>query len=126
MAEITYTRVDIRRAIGRTSRQEFFLRYGNDSAITADSDASTVLVTFADPAFITQDTDYWQNDWLYDVTLGEERTILNSSSGGGIDVEFPFSVAASSGDSFEIWGLWPPSVIHDAINRANRHSWRMF
>lgn len=124
MAEPTTTRQNIRRAIGRAAHLEFFLRYGaGEVALTSAGDTTTVTLT---STALSQDTDFWQGAWVYDVEADAERWIVNSSSNGQIDMEFAQAEASTSGDMIEIWDMWPPSMIHDAINKAHRVSWRPF
>ena len=132
MAEPTFTRTSIRRSIGRMARMEFFMRYGSGNSVICDSAASTStpLVSFdnTDGAAVSlpQDSDFWVGSWLFDLAQSEERLITVSNSSGEITPEYGFSVAASSGDSFEIWDLWPPSDVHQKMNMTLRNSWRMF
>ena len=127
VAEIITTRAQIRRSIGRMIRLEFFLRYGGDipkSVTDPGGDTNTtILVHDSD---LTQDTDAWRYDWWYDITLDEERVIMNSSSDGAINLEWALSAASTAGDPYEIWGMWPPSDVHQKINMALRSAWRFF
>ena len=68
----------------------------------------------------------WVGSWLYDLAQSEERLVTVSNSSGQITAEYGFTLAASSGDSFELWDLWPPSDVHQKMNMTLRNSWRMF
>src|SRR3990167_9437072 len=131
MAEPTFTRTSIRRSIGRMARMEFFMRYGSNNSVLCDSLATTdsnISFDNTDGAAVSlpQDSDFWVGSWLFDLAQSEERMITVSNSSGEITPEFGFTLAASSGDSFEIWDLWPQSDIHAKMNMALRNSWRAF
>ena len=132
MPEPTFTRTSIRRSIGRQSRMEFFMRYGDALSVICDSDNSTATPqisfdnTDGTAVSLPQDSDFWVGSWLFELASSEERLITVSNSSGILTPEFAFSAAASSGDSFEIWDMWPPSDIHQKINMAIRNAWRAF
>jgi hypothetical protein len=110
---------------------EFFMRYGSNNSVLCDSLATTdsdISFDNTDGAAVSlpQDSDFWVGSWLFDLAQSEERLITVSNSSGGITPEFGFTLAASSGDSFEIWDLWPPSDIHAKMNMTLRNSWRIF
>ena len=132
MAEPTFTRTSIRRSIGRMARMEFFMRYGSGNSVICDSDNSTSTPQIGfdntDGAAVSlpQDSDFWVGSWLFDLAQSEERLITVSNSSGIITPEYGFTALSSSGDSFEIWDLWPPSDIHAKMNMALRNSWRFF
>lgn len=132
MPEPVFTRTSIRRSIGRQARMEFFMRYGSGNSVICDSDNSTAtgVISFdnSDGAAVSlpQDSDFWVGSWLFDLAQSEERLITVSNSSGLITAEYGFTAAASSGDSFEIWDLWPPSDVHQKMNMTLRNAWRMF
>ena len=128
MSELTYTRTDIRGAIARAARLEFFMRYGSNTPkpLTDGEAGSTHTASLVNDTDLGQDSDFWAGEWLYIPTDSEERMITASSSGGNLILDWPLSSIPTSDDTYEIWGLWPPSMVNDAINRANRHAWRFF
>ena len=128
MAELTYTRTDIRGAIARAARLEFFIRYGsNTPKPLGDGEAGSTHTTLqVNDTDLQQDSDFWAGEWLYIPTDSEERMIVASSSGGNLTLDWPLTSIPTSDDTYEIWGLWPPSMVNDAINRAQRHAWRFF
>ena len=133
MPEPTFTRVSIRRSIGRMARLEFFMRYGSAESVRCDSDNSTATpqISFdntdgGDGPHLGQDSDFWVGSWLYDLAQAEERLVTISNSSGILTLEYGFTALSSSGDSFEIWDLWPPSDVHHKISMALRNAWRMF
>ena len=132
MAEPTFTRTSIRRSIGRMARMEFFMRYGSGNSVLCDSETSTAtaIISFDNTdggaVSLPQDSDFWVGGWLFDLAQSEERIITVSNSSGQITAEYGFSLPASSGDSFEIWDLWPPSDVHAKMNMSLRNTWRTF
>ena len=130
MAEIITTQADIRRSIGRMVRLEFFLRYGSEIPKNlGDIVGNTNTLTIVGDSDLVQDTDFWRYDWVYlvdSVGAQSERTIINSSSNGELVLEYGLSSAHTTAATYEIWGLWPPSDVHQKINMALRSAWRFF
>jgi len=123
MAEKITTRQALRRNIGAVTRQESYLRFANLNGVLPITDPvgstnTTTIIRSSD--HLLQDTDHWKGKWAYVVTDSEERPIVGSSSDGELLLDYPLSAAPTSDDELEIWGTWPPSLIHLAINRAIR------
>jgi hypothetical protein len=69
----------------------------------------------------------WQGGWVYNATRDEERIIqLFQADQHRIIPEWEFTTEVVSSDEWEIWSLWPPSQVHDAINMAVRDAWKAF
>jgi hypothetical protein len=123
MAEPSVTRKDLRRAIARALRMEFFLRVGAGEIVTAAGSTTTVIKSAA----LVQADNYWKNGWIYVPSTGEERKIVSSSlSGTSITLEYALTGAPAAGVAFEIHDTYSPALIHDAVNRAIRESGRYF
>ena len=104
---------------------EWFLRYGDEAPKTVDDVVGdTNTTTHISDTDLVQDTDFWVGGWFYDQFNDGERLIIASSSGGNVDLEWPLSNIPTQG--YEIYDGWPPSVIHNAMNRAIRHAWRFW
>jgi len=123
MSDITTTRVQVRRALGRAMHMEYYLRYGDDIQIVTAGSTTTPSVTSSN---LNQDTDFWAGGWIYLNEEDEERMIIASSSNGLITLDYPQTNASTSGDLIEITDGWPPHALHDAGNRAIRHAWRFW
>jgi len=117
MAEPVSTRQQLRRAIARQARMTFFRRY-QAGQLTPDTTSSTAELICSS---LVQEDHFWQNGYVY-VSAGEqERRIADfEASRKAIIPEYAFSPAPADSDFFEIFEIWPPSFIHDAINQANR------
>ena len=112
---------------------EWFLRYGGDTSKNlGDITGSTNTFILIGDSDLVQDTDFWQGGWAYvtdSVGADNERMIVNSSSNGQIDLEWPLPTSDSeptSAATYEIWDGWPPSHIHNTMNRAIRHAHRFW
>lgn len=124
MAEPSVSRASLRRSIGRLSRQEFFRKYAKNGYFKATTADTTEV---ADTVSLKQSDDYWQGQILYDATIEEERMITAFDAGAHkLIPEFEFSTGISSDDEFEIWSLWPPSAVHDAIDASIEEAWKIF
>ena len=125
MAEPTQTLANLRRAIGRLARNPFHLRYASGQlALTASTDQSTVAIVSTD---LTQDDNFWKNQWVWLPTAEEERRIVAfEAAADRLIPEYPLSAAASSGDVIELWSVWSPTQVHEAINKSIDQAWRQY
>jgi len=118
MAEPVSTRQQIRRAIGRLARMDFYMRYA-DGFVTANStEQTTTQIAVPD---LTQRDDFWNNSFVWQITSSEDRRINDfdvSSTAGFLGLEYPLAAASSSLDTLEITSLWSPTQIHAAINAS--------
>ena len=127
MAEPTTTRGDVRAAIGRTLRQEFFLRYGGASKQLTDGEAgSTHTALQVNDTDLSQSSDFWAGDFFYISTDSDERLVTASSSGGNLTLEWSLINVPTSDVSYELWGMFAPSDVNSKINMALRSAWRFF
>ncbi len=138
MAEPTTTRLALRRAIGRTARMKFYLRYPNGSLEfssdggTSTDDVNSTEVFYCDK--LAQSEGAWNNAYIYvtstdDNIDGFERRIANfNADANAMFLDWPADTdeVPSSDDSFELLSIWPPSQVHDAINDSIRDAWRTY
>ena len=128
MSEPTTTRAEIRRQIGRMTRQSFFLRYRKDGyvPITASSTTAPGSITSSDK--LIQASNKWQNTFAYDVTADEDLLVTASSSDGLLVLEWPQTAASTAADELELWDMWPASGVNSAINDVLRSDecWHAF
>lgn len=121
------TRKDLRRAICRMAGMRFFRHYPNQYVTV--SNATTPKKGSFSLSGLTQSSGEWVNGYVLFVSgalKGEFRRIISfQNTNNKVSVEFPFSSAPSVGDQVEILD-WPPSLIHDAINRAIFDGFRSF
>lgn len=115
------------------ARLEWFVRYGGDSDKNlGDVAGDTNTFLLVGDSDLIQDTDFWQGGFFYiNDSLGNdnERVILNSSSDGKLVLEWSLPASDSeptTAATYEIWDLWAPSMVHQAMNQAIRHAWRFF
>ena len=137
MAEPTSTRLALRRAIGRTARMDFYLRYPSGSLnFDANESGDTSRVT-STTAFYCDKLPQWDKSWdnayIYVTSTdsnidGFERRIHAFRQPGVMYLEWPSDTdeVPSSDDSFELLDIWPPSQVHDAINDSIRDAWRAY
>jgi len=136
MAEPTSTRLALRRAIGRTARMKFYLRYPAGSinfSQGADTDDVSDTETFYCNK-LAQGEGAWENSYIYVTSTdsnidGFERRIANfNADADGMFLEWPADTdeVPSSDDSFELLDIWPPSQVHEAINDAIEDSYRTY
>lgn len=138
MAETTVSRTDLRRAIGREARLEFFQRYSaGEVLVTGGPDTDVPDSLNVECVDLTQGDSFWVNGWIYFVSdtagalgvgaTGIERPITGFvSDSNKLTVEYPFGVTPKVNAKIEIYDIWPPTAIHRAINKAIRLGGRAF
>ena len=129
MAEPTYTRKELRRAICAEARMEFYKRYP-DYELTPDSDCSTTTLKCSK---LVQAADSWKSSYIWVMSTdnardGLERYITASGTDGSLTLEWPCDTdqVPSTDDTFEIISMWPPSFIHEKINDVVRDEFRVY
>ena len=125
MAEPVLSRQAIRRRIGQKLRMQFYLRYGGEALQVSSGAASSILIPVEN---LTQDSSFWNRNFLYLITADTERRITGFSSGstGGLVPEWDLAAAPSTAETIEITSTWPPSQIHQAINQAIEEGGQVF
>jgi hypothetical protein len=117
MAKATVTRAALRQSICRELGNPFHKRFNTNSALTAVTDASTLVDTA-----LTQKDNFWRNGWLLMTSgtySGEVRRLSAfTAQNDTMLLERPLSGAPSAGDTYEMFNLWNSYQIHDAINRS--------
>ena len=137
MAEVTVNRQTLRRDVAKTARMNFFLRYKDQElnfTASGDSNAGTASTEVFYCTNLTQKEGFWNNSYLYVVSTdaakdGLERLIPNfNRERNALYLEWPCDTdeVPSSDDKFELYDIWPPSSVHEALNDAIRYSWRTF
>ncbi len=126
MSEPTTTLKNLRHAIARAERLVFFRLYGTGDVALTGTPTALELPSSA----LAQVDDYWRGNWVYITSgaqSGQERKIKRFSDAGDKAVlEYPLPGAPNAGDRIEIYDLWPPSIIHAAVNRAIERAGRIF
>jgi len=137
MAEPTVARSTLRKAIARTARMQFFLRYPAGSlTFTAggDSNASANDAEVWYCTKLTQAEGWWTNAYIYTTSTDtdrnnvERRLVDFNADADALYLEYPCETAEipTTDDTFELYDIWPPTQIHDAINDSIRDSWQEF
>lgn len=121
MAETTYTRKDLRRAIGMALQMPFYRRYvSGQSAVGASS--TTIKVV---DSTLTQRDGFWNGHWFYGLTNNEVSPIrIFQANENSFNLEIPRTATAS--EPYEITSLFSPVEIHSAINRSIQMAGRAF
>lgn len=118
MSEPTSTRKDLRRGIARAERLDFQRRYSDGEISLTGTPTTSALPSTS----LTQSDNHWRNGWVYIASgtqLGKDRRITAfSASNDTLQLEHPLTQAPVAGDKIEIYEIWPPSQIHECINRA--------
>ncbi len=124
MAETTYTRKTLRRAISRELRMPFFRRYP-DGESTVDTGSTASLIK--DTSLVQKDK-FWNGKWFYALDTEEVALIRHfEAANRQFILEPPLTAALSeTGPTYEIHSGWSASEIHDAINRAIEKAGRIF
>jgi hypothetical protein len=123
MAEPSYTRAEIRRELGLRAEQEFFLRYDDGYILPTVIDS----VSFQSTDKLKQIDDFWEGAWIYNASLDETRICKEFEAGSHrLYPEWEFSSGVSTTDEIELWDLWSPKQIHNAIGNAIQESWKAF
>jgi hypothetical protein len=116
---------------------QFYLRYptgsltftaGNDTNADAN-DTETWYCTK-----LTQGEGFWNNSYIWTTSTDAnrnavERRISNfNADQDGLYLEYPCDTdeIPTTDDTFELFDIWPPTQIHEAINDSIRDSWMEF
>ncbi len=127
MAEPRVDRVTLRREICRDLGMPFFRRWPSGLVVqdtaTSGMNNPTSVSRLVDSRF-TQRRNYWNKQWIYDLSSGEERIIVDFiKDQKALIPEYDFVVApvdspSASASTFEILAIHSPSEIHLAIDDA--------
>jgi hypothetical protein len=122
MSKPTSSRAEIRREIARLLGMEFFRRHESYSVASTGS----AVGTFRDTTK-SQENDYWNNMWLYITgdtastgNIGQMRHITDFSSTGNkftLEADLP-SAPTVTATQYEVYNIFNPLELHQAINRA--------
>ena len=108
----------------------FFRRWPNGlviqdtatSGLNNPTDSTKVL----DSRF-TQRRNYWNNTWLYDVTSGEQRRVVDFiRDQKALIPEFDFDSPPSTATTIEIMSIHTPAEVHTAIDDAIAEGFPVF
>ena len=116
MAEPTITRAEIRRTIAREMRMPFSRR---QDYLSADAASSVSELIDTD---LTQESGYWENQYIYVPTTGDVRLIVTHDGGRtALIPEYNFSATTLDTNGnyvYEIHRTFSADDIHQAINDA--------
>jgi hypothetical protein len=91
----------------------FFQRFAADPFMSASTSTS------ADCTELTQADDFWNNQWLYNVTLGGQSLITDfAAATDRLTLETPITGQTGAGNSFQILSRWNVLEVHEALNQA--------
>jgi len=125
MAEPSFTRKQLRRAVGKAERLDFYRRYDGEVSLTGTPTATSLPSTS-----LTQSDNHWRNGWAYIASgtyLGQERKITAfAASTDALTLEYALTGAPAAGDKIEITEIWPASQIHECINRSIERASRLW
>lgn len=118
------SRAELRRAICRELQMPFFRRFKNGYSTVAASPAPTTT-THADNS-LTQDYEFWNEQWWYSTTNDEVRLVTNfDAATNKLQLEYAATLPVS-GDIYELHSIWNAYEIHAAINRAIEDAYPTF
>jgi len=137
MAEPTYTRKELRRAICTEARMEFYRRYPNCELQFTKSGDTNAASNSTDIFYCTklrQADGVWADQYIYVLSSdssrdGLERMIADwHRASGALYLEWPCDTdqVPTTDDKFEIISLWSPSFLHKKINDVIRDEFRVY
>jgi hypothetical protein len=103
-------------------RQPFFERFGVNY-LTATGGSTTTLV---DTVNLKQDDNFWKGFYLYLPDRGTTRIVSGFTQSSSTITFLESTTAITSGTKYELWGIFSPIDIHNALNQALRDAWPYF
>ena len=130
MGEPTVNRVTLRREICQDLGMPFFRRWPN--GLVVQDTATSGMANATDSAKLVdsrfnQRRKYWKSAWLYDVTSGEQRKVVDFiRDQKALIPEYDFTTVPSTATTFEIMSIHTPAEIHTAIDDAIAEGFPIF
>jgi hypothetical protein len=123
MAEPTATLATLRQSLSREMRMPFFRRW---TSLTADTTSTVAKLV---DATLTQESGYWENQWVYVPSTGDVRQIVSwDKTSYTLQPEYDFTSMADTDitDGYEIHLAFNAIDLKGAINRAIDESFPAF